>query len=121
MAQQNFKGGEVQTETGEMLKGPKPREQQQSSQPNAKQKSGQHKNEGQQQADRVTSARRTSPSARSHMQKVGRSRTRATGSRTRPISSPRSRAGLVDHDGYPRKKIRSLATWSSLVNLNVVG
>lgn len=50
MAQQNFKGGEVQTETGEMLKGPKPREQQQSSQPNAKQKGGQHKNEGQQQA-----------------------------------------------------------------------
>lgn len=49
MAQQNPKGGEVQTETGEMLKGPKPREQQQSSQPNAKQKSGQHKNEGQQQ------------------------------------------------------------------------
>jgi hypothetical protein len=50
MTRQNPKGGEVQTETGEMLKGPKPVAQQQSSQPSVKQQGGQHVNEGQQQA-----------------------------------------------------------------------
>jgi hypothetical protein len=51
------KGGEVETETGERLKGPKPlnvpaeKQQTQGGAPNRKQQGGQHASEGRQQGD----------------------------------------------------------------------